>query len=332
MFRVEPLRRKFLHLTAGAAALSLLPCAALAQAYPTRPVSIIVPYAAGGPTDTIARLLAERMRATLGQPVLVENVTGANGTIAVGRVARAAPDGYTLSIGQTSTHVLNGASYALPYHVMNDFAPIALLTDSPLLIAGKRSLPADDLAGLIAWLKANPGKATAGIAGVAGLGQVSFVLFQELTGTRFQLVPYRGSAPAVQDLVAEQIDLAIPDLITGLPQVRGGTIKAYAVAGATRLPAAPEIPTVAEVGLPRLSVSFWHGLWAPKGTPKEIIAKLNGAVVSTLADPAIRSRLADLGQVFFPPERETPEALAAHQKAEIEKWWPVMKAAGVKSE
>jgi tripartite-type tricarboxylate transporter receptor subunit TctC len=329
---VEPLRRKFLRLATGTAALSILPRAAPAQAYPTRPLTIIVPYAAGGPTDTIARILAERMRATLGQPVLVENVTGANGTIAVGRVARAAPDGYTLSIGQTSTHVLNGASYALPYHVMDDFEPIALLTDSPLLIVGKRSLPADDLAGLIAWLKANPDKATAGIAGVGGLGHVSFIFFQQLTGTRFQLVPYRGSAPAVQDLVAGQIDLAISDLITGLPQVRGGTIKAYAVAGGTRLPAAPEIPTVAEFGLPRLAVSFWHGLWAPKGTPKDIIARLNGAVVKTMADPAIRSRLVDLGQVFFPPEQQTPEALAARQKAEIEKWWPIMQAAGIKSE
>jgi tripartite-type tricarboxylate transporter receptor subunit TctC len=214
-------------------------------------------------------MLAERMRAFLGQTVLVENVTGANGSIAVGRVARAPPDGYTLSIGQTGTHVLNGAAYSLQYHVLDDFEPISLLTDSPLLVVGKKSLPSDNLKGLIDWLRANPNKATAGTPGNGSLGQTSCILFQKLTGTQFQFAAYRGSAPLVQDLVAGQVDLTITDLITTLPQVRAGNIKAYAVAGKVRLPKAPEIPTAEEAGVSGLSVSFWHGLWAPRGTKRK---------------------------------------------------------------
>jgi tripartite-type tricarboxylate transporter receptor subunit TctC len=324
-------RRDLITLLGGAAA---LPAARFAQAqvYPSRPITIVVPFAAGGPTDTIARMLAERMRAFFGQTVLVENVTGANGSIAVGRVARAAPDGYTLSIGQTGTHVLNGAAYSLPYHVLDDFEPISLLTDSPLLVVGKKSLPADNLKELIDWLRANPNKATAGTPGNGSLGQTSFILFQKLTGTQFQFAAYRGSAPVVQDLVAGQVDLAITDLITALPQVRAGNIKAYAVAGNVRLAKAPEIPTAEEAGVSGLSVSFWHGLWAPRGTKKEIIARLNEAVVDALSNANTRSRMVELSQELFPRERLTPEALAMHHRAEIEKWWPIMKAAAVKAD
>jgi tripartite-type tricarboxylate transporter receptor subunit TctC len=325
-------RRQFLQLAAGAAALSVAPRIAQAQSYPIRPISILVPFAPGGPTDTIARMLAERMRASLGQTVIIENVTGANGSIAVGRVVRAPPDGYTLSIGQTGTHVLNGATYTLQYHVLNDLDPISLLTESPLLIVGNKAAAASDLMGLIAWLKANPDKATAGTAGVGSVGHVSWILFQKTTGTRFQLVPYRGAAPAVQSLVAGQIDLVIADPVTTLPQVRSGSIKGYAVLSKTRWAAAAEIPTVEEAGVAGLSVSFWHGLWAPKGTPKEIVAKLNAAVLNALSDANVRARLADLGQEIFPTEQQTPEALAAHHKAEIEKWWPIIKTSGINAE
>jgi tripartite-type tricarboxylate transporter receptor subunit TctC len=277
-------------------------------------------------------MLAERMRATLGQTVVVENITGANGSIAVGRVARAAADGYMLSIGQTGTHVLNGATYTLQYHLLNDFEPIAPLTDSVLMVVAKKAMPADDLSGLIAWLKANPNKATAGTPGIGSLGHTSCILFQKITGTQFHFVPYRGSAPAVQDLVAGQIDLTITDLLTTLPQVRSGTIKAYAVAGKKRLAVAPDIPTAEEAGAPGLSVSFWHGLWAPKGTSQTIVRRLNAAVVEALADATMRARLAELGQEIFPREQQTPDALAAHHKAEIEKWWPIIKEAGIKAE
>jgi len=327
-------RRKFIMLIGVAAAWPLTAASrfARAQAYPSRPITIVVPFAAGGPTDTIARMLAERMRAFFGQPVLVENVTGANGSIAVGRVARAAPDGYTLSIGQTGTHVLNGAVYSLQYHVLNDFEPISLLTDSPLLVVGKKSLPPDNLKGLIDWLRANPNKATAGTPGNGSLGQTSCILFQKITGTQFQFAAYRGSAPVIQDLVAGQVDLAITDPITTLPQVRARNIKAYAVAGKIRLAKAPEIPTAEEAGVSGLSVSFWHGLWAPKRTPKEIIAQLNEAVIDALSNANVRLRMTDLSQDLFPREQMTPGGLAAHHKAEIEKWWPIIKTANIKAE
>jgi tripartite-type tricarboxylate transporter receptor subunit TctC len=293
-------RRQFITLLGGAAVLPAASRFARGQAYPSRPITIVVPFAAGGPTDTIARMLAERLRAFLGQTILVENVTGANGTIAVGRVARATPDGYTLSIGQTATHVLNGAAYSLQYHVLDDFEPISLLTDSPLIIVGKKSLPSDNLKGLLDWLRANPNKATAGTPGNGSLGQTSCILFQKITGTQFQFAAYRGSAPVVQDLVAGQVDLAIVDPITTLPQVRAGNIKAYAVAGKTRLAKAPDIPTAEEAGVSGLSVSFWHGLWAPRRTPKEIIAKLNEAVTEALSNADVRLRMTDLSQNLFP--------------------------------
>jgi tripartite-type tricarboxylate transporter receptor subunit TctC len=293
---------------------------------------MIVPFPAGGPTDVIGRLVAERMRLSLGQPVIIENVAGANGGVGVGRAARAARDGYTLSIGQVATHVFNGAIYTLQYDLLNDLEPISLVATSCSVIVTKKSMPADDLKGLIAWLKANPNKASAGAAGVGSMAHVSGVLFQSMTGTRFQFVPYRGGAPAVQGLVAGETDMMIGDLITNLPQVRAGAIKSYAVTAKTRLAVAPEIPTVDEAGLPGLYVSFWHGLWAPKGTPKDIVASLNRSAVDALSDANVRSRLADLGQEIFPREQQTPEALGAFQKAEIEKWWPVIRTAGIKAE
>jgi tripartite-type tricarboxylate transporter receptor subunit TctC len=292
----------------------------------------MVPFPPGGATDVIARNLAERMKVSLGQPVIIENVTGAGGTIGTGRVARAAPDGYTLSIGQNETHVITGATYALQYDVLNAFEPVALLLTTPLLLLARKAMPADDLNGLIAWLKANPNKATQGHSGFGGSGHISGVLFQKETGTRFDSVPYRGGAPALQDMVAGQIDLLIMDPTTSLTQVRAGNVKAFAVAAPARLSSAPDIPTVDEAGLPGFYLSFWHGLWVPKRTPAPVIAKLNAAVVEALADPGVRARLADLGQGIVPREQQTPEALRAFQKAEIEKWWPIIREAGIKAQ
>jgi tripartite-type tricarboxylate transporter receptor subunit TctC len=325
-------RRQFLHLAAGATALPTVSRIAWAQAYPSRPITIVVAFPPGGATDVIGRAMAERLKSSLGQPVIVENVTGAAGTLAVGRVARAAPDGYMLSIGQNGSHVVRGATYALPYDLLNDLEPVALLSTGPFVLTARKTMPANDLKGLIAWLKANPDKATLGHAGTGGLAHIAGVFFQRETGTRFGFVPYRGIAPAIQDLVAGQIDMAISDPVASLPQVRAGTIKAYGVTAKTRLTSAPDIPTLHEAGLPGFDISQWHGLWLPKGTPKSIIAKLNAAVMNALADPAVRARLADLGQEIFPRDRQTPEALGAFQKAEIEKWWPIIKAANIKGE
>jgi tripartite-type tricarboxylate transporter receptor subunit TctC len=305
---------------------------AQAQGFPSRPINIVVPFAPGGPTDVIARTLAQPMTATLGQSVVIQNVAGANGNIGVGQVARAAPDGYTLSIGHWSTHVVNGAVYPLPYDLSKDFEPIALIASNSYLIVAKNAVPANDLTGFIAWLKANPDKAFEGTAGAGSPQHVGGVFFQKATGTRFQFVPYRGAAPAMQALVAGEIDLIVDDPTSSLPQVRAGRIKAFAVTAKGRLAAAPDIPTVDEAGLPGFYFSRWHALWAPKGTPKDVIAKLNAALVGALADPAVLSRLADLGQEIFPREQQTPEALANYHKAEIDKWWPIIKAAGIKAE
>jgi tripartite-type tricarboxylate transporter receptor subunit TctC len=301
-----------------------------AQSYPSRPITLVVPFPAGGSTDAVGRIVAERMRASLGQPIIIENVGGAGGSIGVGRVARAAPDGYTLDIGQWDTHVANGATYPLSYDVLKDFEPVAPISSNPLLILARKSMPADDLKGLIAWLKANPDKASQAIP-TAG-SHVAGILFQKATGTRFAFVPYRGGAPAMQDLVAGQIDMMIIQGAVALPQVRGGAIKAYAVTANSRFAAAPAIPTVDEAGLPDLHISGWFALFAPKGTPKSIVARLNAAVVEALAEPTVRVRLADLGQEIPPPDRQTPEALAAFHKAEVEKWWPIIKAANIKGE
>ena len=303
---------------------------ASAQAYPSRPITLIVPFPAGGPADAIGRIVAEGMRASLGRPVIVENVGGASGSIGVGRAARASPDGYTLSLGSWPTHVVNGAVYALQYDVLNDFEPVSLLTTQPLLIIGRKALPAKDLMELITWLKANPDKATQGTAGAGGASHVAGIFFQRETGTRFQFVPYRGTA--INDLMSGSIDFMIDLAASSLPQVRTGTVKAFAVTASGRLASAPDIPTVGEVGFPRLQMTSWYGLWAPKGTAKTIVTKLNAALVEALADPKTRSRLAILGQEIFPGEQQTPDALRSYHRAEIEKWWPILKEARVKAE
>jgi tripartite-type tricarboxylate transporter receptor subunit TctC len=304
-----------------------------AQPFPSRLVTLIVPFGAGGPVDTLARALSEAMRSSLGQPVIIENVTGASGTIGVGRAVRAAPDGYTVSIGNWPSHIVNGAIYSLPYDVQKDFEPVARLSSNPYVVVARKDLPAKDLAELIAWLKANPDKATQGTAGPGSGQHVSGVYFQNVTGTRFQFVPYRaGSADIMRDLVAGHIDLTFDQAITALPHVRNGTVKAYAVTSNTRLAAAPDIPTVDEAGAPGVYISTWYGMWVPKGTPPDAIRKLTTAAMDALADPAVRQRLAGLGQMIPPREQQTAEALAAHQKAEIEKWWPLIKAAGIKAE
>jgi tripartite-type tricarboxylate transporter receptor subunit TctC len=303
----------------------------LAQTYPTRPITMNVPFAAGGPTDTIARVIAQRMSATLGHSVIIENVTGADGSIGVGRVARAAPDGYLLSVGQWSTHVLNGAAYALPYDLLRDFEPVALLTTNPLVIVTYKGVPATNLTELISWLKANPERAAVGIGSMAH--RVSAVYFQNLTGTRLTLVPYRGAAPAMQDMMAGQIEMMFDQAATSLPLVRAGSTKPYAVTAATRLAAAPDLPTVDEAGLPGFHIAVWTALWAPRATPRAIIDKLNAAAVEAVADPAVRKRLAEeLGQDIPARPQQTPEALYAYQKAEIEKWWPLIKAANIRPE
>jgi tripartite-type tricarboxylate transporter receptor subunit TctC len=305
---------------------------AVAQTFPSRTITMIVPFAAGGPGDTRARVLAEHMRGTLGQPVVVENVTGAGGSIGVGRVAQAPGDGYTLSVGNWSTHVVNGAVYPLKYDLITDFEPVGMVSTQPLLILANNSVPANDLKGLIAWLNANPGKATMGNSGIGSASHVSGVLFQNSTGTRFQLVPYRGSAQSIQDLIAGQIDMTFDQRTNALPHVQAGKIKAFAVTAPARLAGAPDIPTMDEAGLPGMDVSVWGGLWAGKGTPRPVIARLSAAVMEALADPAVRQRLLDIGYEVPPREQQTPQALAAYQRAEIAKWWPIIKAAGVKAE
>jgi len=306
---------------------------AVSQEYPSRPITLVVPFAAGGPTDTVARIIAEPMRAALGQSIIVENVVGASGTVGTGRVARASPDGHTIIVGYWGTHVLNGALFSLQYDVLRDFAPVALLATNPQLIVARTTLPPKNLSELIAWLKANPRKASQGTAGVGSPAHVSGAFFQIMTQTQFQFVPYsRGAAPAMQDLIAGQIDLMFDQASNSLPHVRNGTIKAYAVTADTRLPSAPEIPTVDEAGLPGLHVSVWSGMWAPKDTPKPLLAKLNAAVGSALGDARVRKRLAELGQDVPSRELQTLEGFAAFHQAEIEKWWPIIRAANLKGE
>jgi tripartite-type tricarboxylate transporter receptor subunit TctC len=323
--------RKLIYAAAFAAALQGV-AGASAQTYPSRPIMMIVPLATGGSTDVIARIMAEGMRAALGQPVIVENVTGAGGTIGVGRIARAAPDGYTIGIGQWGTNMANGAIYPLQYDLIKDFEPIGLIASQPFLIVARKTMPAKDLKELIAWLKANTDKVSQGNSGVGTPSHVAGILFQNAVGARWQMVPYRSAGLSMQDLVAGQTDLQLDTPAVSLPQVRGGNIKAYAVTAKTRIAAAPEIPTTDEAGLPGFYFSFWHALWAPKGTPKDIVAKLNGALVSTLADPALRQKLVDLSQEIYPREQQTPEALLAFHQAEIEKWWPVIKAADIRAQ
>jgi tripartite-type tricarboxylate transporter receptor subunit TctC len=325
-------RRRLVSLAAGAAALPAVSPIARAQAYPSRPVTIIVPVPPGGVADPIARILADHLTVTLGEPVVVENVTGAGGSIGVGRAARAAPDGYTLSIGNWLSHVGASAVYPVQYDVLKDFEPVSLLTNSPILITARKDFPANDLKELIAWLKANPDKATAATVGAGSASQVSGVYFQRATGTRFQFVPYRGGGPAVQDEVAGHVDLMFNEGTGARPYVLSHQIKAYAVLAKRRWFAAPDIPTSEELGVPGIHISFWHGLWVPKDTPKEIVAKLNAAVVDALADATVRKRLTDIGQEIFPRDQQTPEALYAFHQAETEKRWPIIKAAGIKAQ
>ncbi|HEY7662752.1 MAG TPA: tripartite tricarboxylate transporter substrate-binding protein [Xanthobacteraceae bacterium] len=306
--------------------------AAAAEVYPSRVITIVVPLPPGGATDTLTRTLADHMRGTLGQPVIVENAPGAGGTLGVARVVRAAPDGYTLSIGNWATHTAAAATYPVHYDVLTDLAPVAKLADTPLWMVVKAALPVRDLKGLIAWLKANPDHAAAGIVGYGSGGHICGLSFQNATGTRYQFVPYRGGAPAMHDLVAGQIDFMCDMAANSLPQARAGTIKPIVVMSKRRWFAAPEVPTAEEMGVPGLALSLWHGMWAPKGTPTEIIARLNAAVVAALADPAVRERFAAQGQELPPPEQQTPEGFAAYHRAEAEKWWPIIKAANIKNE
>jgi tripartite-type tricarboxylate transporter receptor subunit TctC len=322
-------RRQFLQLAGGAAALSAASRIATAQTYPTRPITMIVPIAAGGQFDAIGRVVAERMTKSLGQSIVIENVSGANGSIGVGRTARARPDGYTIDLGTTGAHVLNGAFYSLPYDVLNDFAPISPLVTSALVLFARKTMPAKDLKELMAWLKANRNNVSMGFGATSP--HLVAVSFLKETGTQFTFVPYRGEAPMIQDVVAGQIDLSFATPAP-LPLLRAGSIKAYAVTSDTRLSLAPDIPTFAEMGLPPLSFSAWYGHFAPKGTPKDIIGKLNAAAVAALTDPAVRSRLADLAVEIVPREQQTPEALGALVKADAEKWWPIIKEFGIKAE
>jgi tripartite-type tricarboxylate transporter receptor subunit TctC len=322
-------RRKFLQLAGATAA--LLPTSSLATAqttYPARPITLIVPFPPGGTTDVIARLIAEPMRAYMGQPIIIENIGGADGNIGTGRAARAQPDGYTLCLGVMDTHVLNAGFYSLPYDVFRDFAPIALLAANWIVFYGRKSIPAKDLSELIAWLKARPFRAS---AGTNSLGLRLFAeSFQRQTGTQFIIVPYRGGNNVQADFIGGQIDLFVgfPRGLTLFPE---GITRAYAVASDARLTFAPEIPTFAELGLPSLVYSGWYGLFAPKGTPKDIIVKLNAAAVDALANQAVRSRLLELGYEIASRESQTPEALAAMQKADAEKWWPIIKGLGIKA-
>ena len=325
-------RRRMLQVSLVFSALSAVHATAAAEVYPARSVTVVVPFPAGGPTDTIARILSERMSISLGQSFIIENVTGAAGTIGAGRVARASPDGYTLCVGFLGTHVLNGAVYALQYDVVKDFEPVALLASNPQLIVARKTMPAKDLKELIEWLKESAGKATQGTAGIGSPAHVSGVYFQRASGTTFQFAQYRGAAPAMQDLVGGHVDLMFDQPPNSLPHVRDGNIKAYAVTAKARLLSAPDIPTVDEAGLPGFYVSVWSGMWAPRGTAQDVISKLNAAVVEALANQNVQRRLADLGQESPARDQQTPAALAAFQAAEIERWWPIIKAAGIKAQ
>jgi tripartite-type tricarboxylate transporter receptor subunit TctC len=324
-------RRRFLRLAAGAVALPAASRIARAQSFPTRPITMIVPFPAGGSVDAIGRIVVERMRGPLGQRIVIENVGGADGSIGVGRAARARPDGYTICLSIMDAFVLNGAYYSLPYDVLNDFAPISLLATLPTVLAATRTMPANDLGELIAWLRAHPNQVS---AGMNTLGfRLLAELFQKQTGTQFTIVPYRAAGTQLQDLIAGRIELTFGT--TGavlLPQVKAGSVKTYAVASETRAALLPDIPTFAELGLPEITSSEWFGIFVPKGTPKDIIGKLNAAAIEALADATVRSRLADLGFEVFPRDRQTPEALAGMQRAGADKWWPIIKELGLKAE
>jgi tripartite-type tricarboxylate transporter receptor subunit TctC len=305
---------------------------ALADKFPSRPITIVVPFAAGGPSDAMARILAERMKVTLGETILVENVTGAGGSIGVGRAVRSPPDGYTISFGHLGTHVANGAIYKLGYDLVTDLEPVALLPSNPMIVVSKNAVPAKSLSELLAWLKTRPTPATAGTAGAGSGSHIAGLYFENVTGIKLQYVPYRGTGPAMNDLVAGQIDLIVDQTSNSIGQVRAGNIRAYAITDSKRVESAPDIPTTDEAGLPGFHMTLWSGLWAPKDTPKEIVTKLNAAAVDALNDPAARKQLENLGLQMPPKDQLSPEALGTWQKAEIAKWWPMIKAANVKVE
>lgn len=317
-------------LWAALATLALVGSAA-AQNFPARPITIIVPFSAGGPSDAMARILAERMKVSLGEAVLVENVTGAGGSVGVGRAVRSPPDGYTISFGHLGTHVANGAVYnKLGYDLVTDLEPVALLPSNPMIIVSKNAVPAKSLKEFLAWLKAQPTPPTAGTAGAGSGSHIAGVYLENITGIKLQYVPYRGTGPAMNDLVAGQIDLIVDQTSNSIGQVRAGNIRAYAVTDSRRVESASDIPTVDEAGLPGFHMTLWSGMWVPKDTPKDVVAKLNAAAVDALNDPAVRKQLENLGLQMPPGDKLTPEALGAWQKAEIAKWWPIIKAANVK--
>ena len=305
---------------------------ALAQAdtYPSKPITIIVPFPAGGPTDTVARIMGEHMSKVLGQPILIETVTGAGATIGVGRVVGAAPDGYTLSVGNWSSHVGSPGIYPVSWNPVNDLAPIVRLPVSSLMIVGKQTLPAKDAKELIAWLKAKPEPATAGSVGAGSGAHVCGLYFAEKTHTKLQFVFYRGGAPAMQDLLAGTIDTMCAEASQTLAHVNANKMKAFAVMGRTRYAGLPNVPTMEEVGVTGMDISFWHGLWAPKGTPKDVVDKLNDAAVKALSDPAVQKRAASLGMTIPAKADLTPKALHDFHKAEVDKWWPIIKTYGIK--
>jgi tripartite-type tricarboxylate transporter receptor subunit TctC len=305
---------------------------ARADKFPSHPITIVVPFSAGGPSDAMTRILAERMQRTLGETILVENVTGAGGSLGVGRVVRSAPDGYTVGFGHLGTHVANGAIYKLGYDLVIDLEPVVLLPSNPMIIVSKNAIPAKSLAELLAWLKARPAPPTAGTAGAGSGSHIAGLYFENVTGIKLQYVPYRGTAPALNDLVAGQIDLIVDQTSNSISQVRAGTIRAYAVTDDKRVESAPDIPTTDEAGLPGFHMTLWSGLWVPKDTPNAIVATLNDAAVDALNDPAVRTKLENLGLQMPPPNELTPQALGTLQKAEIVKWWPMIKAANVKVE
>ncbi|MGD0147610.1 MAG: tripartite tricarboxylate transporter substrate-binding protein [Xanthobacteraceae bacterium] len=325
-------RRQFLRLAAGAAVLPIASGLAAAETYPSRPITMLVGFPPGGPTDTLARLLGEAMQRSLGQTVVVETVSGASGTIAAGRVAHGIPDGYTVVIGNWGSNVGAPAIYPLDFDVLKDLQPISLLAASSLWILGKNALQPKTATELIAWLKSNPNPITFGTVGAGSAAHLCGLYLEKKTGAHFQYVPYRGAAPAMQDLIGGQIDLSCLEASATLGNVEAGRFKAYAVMSEKRWSKSPNTPTMIESGVPGLSISFWHGLWTTKGTPNRVVDRLDAAVKAALADPVVRQRLETLGQVIFPPDQQTPAALAAYNKAEINKWWPIIKAANIKVE
>ena len=306
--------------------------AAFADNYPSHPITLVVPFSAGGPTDSIARIMADHMRQTLGQNLVIENVTGAGGSIGVGRVVRSAPDGYTVSIGHLGTHVANGALYKLGYDLVNDLEPVGLLPTNPMIFVSKNAVQAKTLQDLLAWMKSRPSPPVAGTAGAGSASHVAGLYFESVTGIKLQFVPYRGTAPAMNDLVAGQIEMMIDQTSNSINQIRAGTIRAYAVTKETRLESAQDIPTTDEAGMPGFHMQLWSGLWVPKGTPRDIVMKINAAAVAAMKDPAVRKKFDDLGLEVPAEDRMSPEVLADFQKAEIAKWWPMLKAANVKVE